>query len=289
MTSEPATELFEAIFRGETTLAIEIINKQPSLMNAVNEDGQSAFWQAACRGRVEILQHMLMEPHRSAVDIHKTDRWSRDALEISEAYQHKDVIALLSPHYGVDEYNSGAEAEPTIFENITIELKSLVQILRRALSPAQLNPLLLAAGAFGFAVIGAVGYSVFEHTQKSRRLIADAGNKESIVRVVTSAMDKTSQRATALEAISEDLINAGWTEISVSSQISNSFAAESDPIVYECSILLRRGEEETDLKITVTNLSGSEPEIISNISNMRFRKKSTKDAIVNYAISHCFN
>lgn len=94
-------KLFEAIDLGETQDALDVLKRNPSLVNGVDENRQSAYWRAGCRGRADIIRGMFEEPIISVLDPHLTDKWSRDALEIAEAYGHREIVELIGPIYGL--------------------------------------------------------------------------------------------------------------------------------------------------------------------------------------------
>lgn len=109
---EKADLLFEAIRFDDMPTASKLLREIPQLANALNDYEQTGFWQAACRGRHELIQQMLEEPIASILDPFRADFKLRDALEVAQHYGHTDVVELLESVFGVEE-REGYNCDPS--------------------------------------------------------------------------------------------------------------------------------------------------------------------------------
>tara|TARA_R110000787_G_scaffold64262_2_gene145266 strand:+ start:1631 stop:2017 length:387 start_codon:yes stop_codon:yes gene_type:complete len=105
------SKIFIAIEDGEDEVTKKFLEDDPTLANATNSRGQTAFWWAASFGRTPIIKQMLEEPIRGILDYRKSDNLLRTALDAAEAYNNCEIIEMLNPVFGVGVYTAYAENE----------------------------------------------------------------------------------------------------------------------------------------------------------------------------------
>ena len=287
---DAALQLFEAIEADDIQSASELLRTSPSLANATNEYGQTAFWQASSRGRIELVQQMLNDPIASILEPLTPDRWSRDALDAAEAYGHRDIVALLEPVFEVGIYPETPLKTETRMQRMWLGVASLKDTILYALEASRPSWGVVSVGLTVLiaAVMLTLWFSDYS-PQNPQRYIAQNIEEKPINDAVLSAIGGNRTNYVKLEDLVELIRNDRWDDITIEKIIVAPAPGKMDRLTIRCIITLTKDTFSTQWQTSVLNPSAISPQVETNFDDMVFKYRSTKVAVINYAINFCFN
>lgn len=279
-----AETLFNAIEDGEDEVAIQILENSPNLANAMNQNGQTAFWWAASYNRTQVIELMLREPIRRNINFQKTDNFFRSPLDAAKAYNNREIITLLNPLYGVGVESKYLEDESNLSKDEPF-LQRLKNNTKLVLFPKPRRY------AVSFSILISLGLAItlvmflfFGGEKSGERMIAQGGEL-NIKDAVTTALSDKSRSKLAFDALNEELRSQGWDGLKVSvSQAENKELMQTTI----CQVELYRGQKKETGTIIVESKNSKISKISSTMDKIRVSLKSTKRKIIMSAITHCF-
>ena len=271
---DDTARLFAALEDSENETARHLLEADPSLANAANSNGQTAFWWAASYGRTEIIQQMLREPIRGILDYWKADNLLHDPLEAAEAYSHHAVIALLEPLYGVNVETDYSEAES---DSLSLA-KSFAQRVFEYLKGLFFGPPVWRYAISGIAVLAVgliVAIALFSTTSYDyvNRVIVQGTDEVNIRKAVLLSLAANGLSQLRFEELGKELRSQGWDTFDISMSQS---LDEEERLVRAREVRLGRGPDAQNGSIVVVGRSPDNIEISSTMDRLEFSLKSTK-------------
>ena len=287
---DAALQLFEAIEADDIRSASELLRTSPSLANATNEYGQTAFWQASSRGRIELVQQMLNDPIASILEPHTPDCWSRDALDAAEAYGHRDIVALLEPVFEVGIYPETPLKTETLMQCMWLGVANLKDTIWYTLEPDRPSWRVVSIGLTILAatMMLALWYSDY-FPKNPQRYIAQSIEERPINDAVLNTIGGNRTNYVKLEDLVELIRNDRWDDITIEKIIVAPAPGKMDRLTIRCIITLTKDTFSTQWETSVLNPSANSPQVETDFDDMVFKYRSTKIDVINYAINFCFN
>ena len=287
---DAALQLFEAIEADDIRSASELLRTSPSLANATNEYGQTAFWQASSRGRIELVQQMLNDPIASILEPHTPDCWSRDALDAAEAYGHRDIVALLEPVFEVGIYPETPLKTETLMQCMWLGVANLKDTIWYTLEPDRPSWRVVSIGLTILAatMMLALWYSDY-FPKNPQRYIAQSIEERPINDAVLNTIGGNRTNYVKLEDLVELIRNDRWDDITLEKIIVAPAPGKMDRLTIRCIITLTKDTFSTQWETSVLNPSANSPQVETDFDDMVFKYRSTKIDVINYAINFCFN
>ncbi len=276
--------LFTAIEDGENEVTKKLLEDDPTLANATNSRGQTAFWWAASFGRTPIIKQMLEEPIRGILDYRKSDNLLRNALHAAKAYNNREIIEMLNPVFGVGVYTAYEEEE----EDAPSRHSSFIHRITGNIANLGFRPSSMAISAAAILIVAFTALMViWQQPEPSIHDMLASGGEDTLEKAVQRALSQSEPGYERQQQLIKKLRGLGWTLISISREQSVQYNSSDFDTNIVCRIHLQGSGQSIIRTIEVKGASSPSPLILSNLYELPSDIKELRNQIIEVMIQTC--